>query len=274
MTGQDAEEKPATYDRQLLLQGTKRNAVLTLWEVKRYGADSFHDEDYVSIYAMRPDEWYAKGIRLLGRTAVECTRDALGNAIGKEIAITAAKAPQSSAALVIDLFAGSANTLVWILHHLPGARGLAFELDARVFELTAMNLASLALPIDYRNTDYRSGVADAAAATDQLLITFIAPPWADALSKTAGLDLRRTTPPIIEIVDTLFDRFRNNRLLFAVQVYETVDAESLAELQTRFDWSALHIYDLNEPGENHGILLGTLGWTPFASPARWRGIQI
>ena len=90
MTGQDAEEKPATYDRQLLLYGTKRNAVLALWEVKRYGADSFHDEDYVSIYAMRPDEWYAKGIRLLGRTAVECTRDALGNAIGKEIAITAA----------------------------------------------------------------------------------------------------------------------------------------------------------------------------------------
>ncbi len=264
MNGQDAEEKHATYDRQLLLHGKKRNAVLALWEVKRYGADSFRDEDYVSIYGMRPDEWYAKGVRLLGRTAVECTRDALGDAIGKDIAVAAGKAPQTSAALVIDPFAGSANTLVWILRHLPGARGLAFELDAGVFELTTKNLAALALPIDYRNTDYRSGLADTAAATDQLLITFVAPPWGDALSKTAGLDLRRTTPPIMEIVDILIRCFGNNRLLCAVQVYETVDAEGLAELKARFNWSALHIYDLNEPGENHGILLGTLGWTPIA----------
>jgi len=36
-------------------------------------------------------------------------------------------------------------------------------------------------------------------AQDQLLMRFIAPPWGDALNKSTGLDLRRTTPPITEI---------------------------------------------------------------------------
>ncbi len=36
------------YDRDLLLGGAKRNAVLELWEVQRYGSDSYGDADYVS----------------------------------------------------------------------------------------------------------------------------------------------------------------------------------------------------------------------------------
>jgi hypothetical protein len=41
-----------------------------------------------------------------------------------------------------------------------------------------------------------------------------------------------------------------------------VNPESLAELQAILDWSELRIYDLNISGRNHGILLGTKGWTP------------
>jgi hypothetical protein len=73
------------YDRELLLFGAKRYAVLELSEVQRYSHDSYGDIDYVSIYGMRPADWYAKGVRLLGRTAVECTRDVLGDAIGKDV---------------------------------------------------------------------------------------------------------------------------------------------------------------------------------------------
>jgi hypothetical protein len=51
-------------------------------------------------------------------------------------------------------------------------------------------------------------------------------------------------------------------LLCAVQVHETVEPVSLADLERRFDWSALRVYDLDEPGENHGILIGTRGWSP------------
>jgi hypothetical protein len=250
------------YDRALLLAGARRNAVLDLEEVRRYGADSYRDPDYVSIYGLPPAEWYARGIRLLGRTAVECTRDDLGDAIGRDVAGIALMAPSSEGTRVIDLFAGSGNTLSWMLRHQPGARGLGFELDAAVFGLTRRNLAILGLPIDVANVDYRSGLADAAVPADHLVVVFVAPPWGGALGHTTGLDLRRTTPPIAEIVDVLATRFEGHRILCAIQIHETVEPASLAELTPRFDWSARRIYSLNAPGENHGVLLGTRGWAP------------
>ena len=102
--------KNQVHDRKLLLLGPKRNAVLDLGEVQRYGSDSYGDPDYLSIYGLRPADWYAKGIRLLGRTAVECTRDKLADAIGKDIAAAGRGAPVTES-LVVDPFAGSGNTL-------------------------------------------------------------------------------------------------------------------------------------------------------------------
>ena len=250
------------YDRALLLAGARRNMVLELWEVERYGADSYRDPDYVSIYGLRPAEWHARGIRLLGRTAVECTRDGLGDAIGRDVAAVTRAAPPTGGTLVVDLFAGSGNTLHWLLRHQPRARGLGFELDAAVFDLTRRNLAILGLPIDVAQVDYRAGLAGAAVPADHLVVVFIAPPWGDALAPGTGLDLRRTTPPIAEIVDVLAARFSGQRLLCAIQVHETVEPASLADLAPRFDWSTLHVYRLNRPSENHGILLGTRGWSP------------
>jgi hypothetical protein len=36
----------------------------------------------------------------------------------------------------------------------------------------------------------------------------------------------------------------------------------LLELTRRFNWSTVNLYRLNAPGQNHGVLLGTKGWTP------------
>jgi hypothetical protein len=250
------------YDRALLLNGGKRNEVLELSEVQRYGLDSYDNADYVSIYGLRPTEWYARGIRLLGRTAVECTRDQLGAAIARDVVALAQQTPYMVRPLVVDLFVGSGNTLYWLLRRLPGSKGIGYELDARVFQLTYRNLSILASPIEILNTDYRSGLTGISLAADQLLIAFIAPPWGDALDKIHGLDLRRTAPPIAEIVDFLFDTFSSNRLLCAIQIHEIVDAESLVDLEARFDWSTVRRYALNAPGENHGVFLGTRKWVP------------
>ena len=265
MSAEHTSLREPIYDRQLLLSGAKRNAVLEPWEVKRYGIDSYGDADYVSVYGMRPDDWHAKGVRLMGRTAVECTRDVLAHAIGRDVADVAARAPYTARALVVDLFAGSGNTLYWLMRHLPGAKGLGFELDAGVFRLTHQNLAALALPIEILNTDYRSGMTDVSVAADQMLIAFIAPPWGDALEKSSGLDLRRTNPPIVEVVNFLFNAFTQSPILCVVQVSEVVSADSLVELKTCFDWSTLQVYAMNAPGQNHGILLGSKRWVPKAA---------
>jgi hypothetical protein len=250
------------YDRDLLLNGAKRNVVLELSEVQRYGVESYGDADYVSIYGLHPAEWWARGIRLLGRTAVECTRDELGSAIAKDVAALAQMTPFVVKPVVVDLFAGSGNTLYWLLRHLPGSKGFGYELDPQVFQLTHANLAVLPSSINILNTDYHSGLMHLALAPNQLLIAFIAPPWGDALDKTHGLDLRRTAPPVVEIVNYLFNAFSGNRLLCATQIYETVDADSLLDLRSRFDWSSVRTYALNAPGKNHGILLGTKQWVP------------
>ena len=253
------------YDRELLLFGTKRNAVLELAEVQRYGMDSYGDADYVSIYGMRPPDWHAKGVRVLGRTAVECTRDGLGDAIGKDVATITATCPDTSGMLVVDPFTGSANTLYWLLRHLASARGVGFESDLGVFQLTRKNIAALELPIDILNFDYLSGLNSTSVAPGELFITFIAPPWGNALDSASGLDLRRTTPPVADIVDFLLDRFSRSSFLCAVQIYEIVVPVSMVELKARLDWSTVRIYDVNVPGQNHGVLLGTKGWVPTSN---------
>jgi hypothetical protein len=250
------------YDRRLLLAGSKRNEILELWEVQRYGSDSYNDAHYVSIYGMPPEEWYARGVRLLGRTTVECTRDDLGSAIGLDTAAVAGKASNVAETLVIDPFVGSGNTLYWLLHHMPRASGLGFELDSTVFQLTRQNLALLSLPIDVRNIDYASGLSAVHATADHLVVAFVAPPWGTALNEVSGLDLRRTEPPVAGIVDLLAQVFRRSRLVCAIQVYENVEGDSLTEVQQRFDWSEMRSYRLNASGRNHGILIGTKGWRP------------
>lgn len=41
---------------------------------------------------------------------------------------------------------------------------------------------------------------------------------------------------------------------------DSFEPDSLAEVTARLPWSQLRVYDLNAPGRNHGLLLGTWGW--------------
>jgi hypothetical protein len=249
------------HDRALLLHGAKRDAVLTLDEVRQYGSDSFADPDYIRIYGMPPGEWHRRGIRLLGRTAVECTRDALADLIGRDIGDAAAAMPDGPR-VAIDPFAGSCNTLYWILKHVTGAVGIACELDPQVFALSKRNVQHLDRSIELIEGDYRALLGSRRFPEDCGLIFFIAPPWGTALDEAKGLDLRRTTPPITEIISQLAAQFPRHKLLFATQVYEKVDGASLAEVQRLLDWTRLRVYGINSTGRNHGIVLGTKGFRP------------
>ena len=261
MSARSGDSKPV-YDRTLLLHGPKRDKVLTLEEVRQYGIDSFSDPDYVRIYGMAPTAWYGQGIRLLGRTAVECTRDALANRIGRDIASIVATLPKPARFIFIDPFAGSCNTLYWILRYVPNSQGMACELDRQVYALTKRNLAALDRTIDLQNGDYQSLLRACRLPPDHGLIFFIAPPWGTALDEVAGLDLRCTSPPITDIIKFIRTTYPNRVLLLATQVHEKLNPTSLQEVQALLDWWDLRIYELNDVGKNHGILLGTSGWKP------------
>jgi hypothetical protein len=257
MASEAGHPRQQAYDRWFLL-GDKRNELLARWEVEQYGRDSFGDPDYVSIYGLAPREWYARGVRILGRTAVECTRDRLAGRIGRDVAALAG----SASSVVVDLFAGSANTLHWITRHAGARRGIGFELDDAVFRLTCANLSVLGLGIELVQGSYVQGLQALGEPDEDLLIIFVAPPWGRALSQESGLDLRRTQPPVADVVDVTTSVLGQYKLLFAIQVFETVEPGSLAELTARFPWSATKVYDLNAPGQNHGLLLATYGWAP------------
>ena len=250
------------YDRAFLLLGPKRNTVLSLHEVRQYGLDSFADANYVRIYGMAPAEWYGRGIRLLGRTAVECTRDALADRIGGDIADVAAKLSDTFRFGVIDPFAGSCNTLYWILRHVPNAVGIACELDPQVHDLTKRNISGLDRKIELVQCDYTALFESHRFPPDNGLIVFVAPPWGTAFDEPVGLDLRRTEPPIIDIIGRIVRTYSAYKLLFAIQVHEKVNPDSLADLRQFVDWSELRIYNINAVGRNHGLLLATMGWKP------------
>jgi hypothetical protein len=248
------------YDRWFLL-GEKRNVLLTLQEVEQYGRDSFGDPDHVSIYGLKPREWYERGVRILGRTAVECTRDRLADRIGRDVAAVA-RAACAAAPVAVDLFAGSANTLHWIKRHTHACRGIGFELDDGVYRLTRANLSIVDLGIELVHDSYDIGLRALGEPDEDLLIVFVAPPWGRALSEESGLDLRRTQPPVAEAVDVTTALLSPRKLLFAIQIFETVEPGSLADLTAQFPWSAAKVYDINASGQNAGLLLATCGWTP------------
>ncbi len=260
MPGEEPDPQTRIYDRRLLL-GEKRNELVDLWEVRRYGRDAFGDPDFVSIYGLKPAEWYARGVRLLGRTAVECTRDLFADLIARDLAAVARTATTGDRSIVIDPFAGSGNTLYWITRHVEPGRSVGFEQDDGVFELTRKNLSIMDVGIDVLHDSYERGLKRLTVRDDELAILFISPPWGEALDPEAGLDLRRTTPPVAEIIDLATAVFHPHKLLFGIQAYETVNSDSLAETTARFKSCALNVYGINPQAQNPGLLLGTVGWT-------------
>jgi hypothetical protein len=248
------------YDRDFLLSAAKRNEVIELWEVEKFGRDSFGDQDAVALYGMRPAEWHAKGIRILARTTLEAVRDPLGNLIGADVARVAATAPPSIAFNVINPFAGSCNGLYSILRHLPGTEGVGFEFDPTIFEKSSRNIASLGSLIQLFNGDYRILLDRHRVQAGRRVVAFLAPPWGDALSAETGLDIRRTKPPIYEIVADFERVYADAPILYVVEIHERLAPAPIAELRAGFEWSELSIYDLPGPTGRHGVLLGTRRW--------------
>lgn len=248
------------YDRDFLLSPGKRNQLMELWEVERFGSDSFADPDYVSIYGMKPAEWYGRGVRLLARTTLEAVRDQLGSTIGRDVARRIADVPAGARFGIIDPFAGSCNGLYWVLRNVPNASAIGFEMDRGVFELTSRNLALLGLPIALIHGDYRTLIGERRFPNDHYLVVCLGPPWGDALTAENGLDLGRTYPPIVEIIDDFERVYPENPILYVIEAHERLVPQSLEAVRRKFANSDLEVYDIAAPHGRRAMLFGTNRW--------------
>jgi hypothetical protein len=156
--------------------------------------------------------------------------------------------------------AGSCNSLYAILRHLPGAKGIGFEVEPAVFDLTSQNIAHVNAPIELVRGSYKEIVRSRRHPADYLVVVFVAPPWGDALQPETGLHLDRTKPPILEIVHDFEQVYGAQPVLYVIEIHEVNEAKALKAVEVAFDWSDLRIYDVNVPGLQHGVLLGTRRW--------------
>ena len=254
------EDTNRKYDRDFLLGPTKRNQIVELWEVEKYGRDCFNDPNHVHLYGMPPNEWYERGVRILARTCLEAVKDPLGNKISQDVGEVLACATNNRPIGVVDPFAGSCNGLYSILRHMPGSKGIGFEVEPAVFELTTRNIAHLNAPIQLVNGNYKNLVASKKHPVDHRIVVLLAPPWADALHPVTGLHLDQTKPPILEIVRDFEYVYGSQPVLYVTEIHEVNEPTALKAVEAVFDWTDLRIYDVNVPGLQHGILLGTRRW--------------
>ena len=161
---------------------------------------------------------------------------------------------------IVDPFAGSCNGLYAILSHLPGSKGIGFEVEPAVFDLTSRNIAHLDAPIELVRGSCKDLVGSRKHPGDHLVVVFLGPPWGDALQPYTGLHLDRTKPPILQIVHDFEQVYGAQPVLYVTQVYEVNEPKALKAVEAAFDWFDLRIYDVNVPGLQYGVLLGTRRW--------------
>jgi len=99
-------------------------------------------------------------MRILAR-CIEAVNNPLGEAIGGDVANVIAQAPGRPAIGVVDPFAGSCNGLYAMLRHLPAAKGIGFEIQQAVFDLTTRNIVQLNAPIDLVLGSYKDHMLNA-----------------------------------------------------------------------------------------------------------------
>src|SRR5262249_34939458 len=146
-------------------------------------------------------------------------------------------------------------------------RGLVLGVEPAVFDLTTRNIAYLSAPIELVSGSYKGLVGSRRHPADHLIVVFLGPPWGDALRPDTGLRLDRTKPPILEIVHDFEPVYGVQPVLYVTEVHEVNEPNALKAVEAAFDWSHLRIYDVNAPGLQHGVLLGTRRWS-WRAPTR------
>ncbi|WP_224392807.1 class I SAM-dependent methyltransferase [Pseudonocardia sp. ICBG1293] len=140
-----------------------------------------------------------RGLRIFGRTAIECSVDSYAVSLADELAARYSKRFGAAATpgFVADLFCGSGNIAYHIGRHLAVPTH-AVELDPLIHRATQHNFSLVEVDIDLVHGDYQELLRTLAPRSPHD-IYIIEPPWGPAYTEQ-GLDLTATSPPVPDIL--------------------------------------------------------------------------
>lgn len=243
--------------RRRLLAPPTSDRILDLEGVRRAARDLSGDPDDLRMFGLETDQWYHLGIRILGRSAVEMTRDPPARFMASVVA-KSLRASDVHVDSVVDLFVGTGNILFHCLRETGAPHGLGVDSSRTILELTAANFSRLPgrgglseSRVDWIAGDWREGLTRAGAVpAGTSILVVVCPPWGHAYT-TKGLDLRHTSPPIPEILREISRHWRESMVHAVIPSIPRVVADSLAALKDNSDSSRPH------------------GQTIARSPAEW-----
>jgi predicted RNA methylase len=232
----ESDQKPDLSEyfarRRRLLEQSMASRRLSLSEIRGAGWALANDPNDLRIFGMSPLVWFPLGFRILGRTAVELTRDLHAGFLARSVAETLA-GQGLHIADVIDPFLGSGNLFFHVLRAVGASRGIGLDVNADVLALTARNLSRLRLFGRLKAKELFFHRQDCAHAPgylqDRSTLLIIDPPWGEAFD-ARGLDLGKTMPPVSDILDTMRRAMKTAPAFALVKTHPMMVAQSVDAL--------------------------------------------
>lgn len=206
---------------------------------------------------MPPKEFYNKGIRILGRSAIECAIDAHSVQMAKSIKQMKDTFFPHEEAIFLDLFAGSGNSLYHAAQSLNSPISIGIEINKGIFQLTKINHKIMGSDCQIHQGGSLEVIRTFKFPVSTPIIVFLAPPWGKGFSFDTGLDLLKTNPPTDEIIKIVKETFSQYRLIFVTQIYEKLVRSSLNKITDQFSYFSKETIPAISQGLNIGLLICT-----------------
>jgi len=222
------------------LLGPSRNRVLAGRELINAGTLIYGRPDGLALYGVPAPLMAARGLRLLGRTVIECSVDAYVENFAETIASPELGASAWTGGIVADLFCGSGN----FGYHLGRRLGMpvhASEIDPLVYAATRHNFQTMSIDVRLKHTDYRNLLHQLPAPSVND-IYIIEPPWGTAFTED-GLDLMMTSPPVPGILADIQGSRLGHPCFIAIKTNDQISNDSLS----RSFHGAQHLVSVTPP---------------------------
>ena len=190
------------------------------------------DRGDIRLFGLPTLGWWAIGVGILGRSAIEATRDPQARFLAEAVTTTLRENGHEITD-VIDPFVGSGNVLYHFVKATGATNGTGIELDSTISVLTQRNFEALRRWRRLRGARVSIHHGDwcrtAEFLTNRPTLIVLSPPWGDAFD-LEGLDLRATEPPIGHLLARLAQIEGDGPVFVAVMTFPKIVRQSLDEI--------------------------------------------